>query len=125
MQSEQSTVESALGYPLAVALSIGVLFQFTALVAMIVVTVLDKRNEAIEKANHAAQIRGINDSGDGLEGNVERLNVQNMSIIQRLKDLGSTYAFFSLLMFFEFICLVPFATNLNLLLQTRFSIDSV
>lgn len=102
--------------PIFWALTFGVFVQILGLLAMIIVAYLDKRNEQSEIARSMALNESIDESDQ---------SILKASIYTRTKQLGTSYAYFALLITFEFICMVPFKANLNLLLQTRFQIDSV
>jgi hypothetical protein len=115
-------------YPLAMTLSVGLLVQMLAILGMACVAFIDKQNSRME---YQQQVHGINSEESAIEETV--LSAQRAAeeearktpILRRLIELGPSFSFFSALTVFEFMCLVPFGVNLNLLLQTRFSLNSV
>jgi len=88
---------------------------------------IDKQNEVLEKQQQAVSVNSEETAAEETASarRAAEEDARNTPILRRLKGLGPSYALFSALMVFEFVCLVPFNANLNLLLQTRFSLNSV
>ena len=95
-----------------ISLTTAILFHIVGLLSLGGYCYLDKKFD-----KEMSQISNINDSRDETTESPISINIPT------LKLLGWSFIFYNIFIFFTFSTIMPFNTNLNLLLQTRFNLS--